>query len=161
MKSLVSFNGRAVPQDDRRNPRIKLNVGKSRTSIFAGNMTTRMFIQKTLSTIPGDFGFLDPDGNTPRLIKKVTKFLALKEANTPLSSSASASATGPLKRTRVDLHEQEFFESKAATHIGSLTGDLGSPEMDKILNRFKRPIRISGSIKFLGVNRGDGQRHIL
>ena len=157
-KDFIAFKGRALPQDDRRNPRIKLNLGKSRTSIFAGNMTTRAFVKGVLTKITGSYGFLDPNGETPRLIKKVTTFLASKEASTPLISTATGSATGPLKRLRVDLNEQEFFELKAATHIGGLTGSLGSPEVDKILNRFKTPIRISGSIQFIGNIRGDNQR---
>lgn len=139
----VAFKGRERPQDDRRNPRIKLNVGRGRDSIFTGAITNRVFIKETLTHITGTFGFLEPDGSTPALIKKATAILALGSANVPIATSAGGT-TGPLKRTKVDLHEQEFFENKVTTSKSSITGDA---QVDYILAKYRAPIRISGAIE--------------
>jgi len=137
-----AFKGRAVPQDDRRNPRIKLNVGRGRDSIFTGASTNRIFSQGTLTTIDGSFGFLEPNGDTPPQIQRAILLLSAKEANNPGTSSSATSGQGPEKRIKVDLHEKEFFENKQATSKGSLSG---IPEVDQIIARFRSPIRIGGS----------------
>lgn len=146
-KDFVAFKGRARPQDDRRNPRIKLNVGRGRDSIFTGAVTNRVFVKETLTEIQGTFGFLDPDGSTPSLIKQATAILALDLINAPIAQNAGQD-TGPLKRIKVDLHEQEFFEKQSITRKSSVSENS---KVDQILARFKAPIRIDGSIEWTPV----------
>ena len=150
-EDFVAFKGRARPQDDRRNPRIKLGI-RADDSIFSGPRHNR-FIKRTLTHIVGYFGFLEPDGSTPLLIKKAVTILAAKEINTPATSSAAG--LGTLKRVKVDLHEKEFFklgDSGVATPPANMSG---IPEVDQIIAKFKTPIRIGGSIQILSdLNRG-------
>lgn len=153
----IAFKGRAEPQDDRRNPRIKLSVGRGRDSIFVGSVTSRIFSINTLTEITGNFGFLEPDGSTPPLIRKAVSILSAKEINAPSASSTSLTQ-GPLKRTKVDLHEKEFFEQKAATIRGSLTG---IPEVDQIIAKFRTPIRLGGSIQFLSAGSRENNRTVV
>lgn len=147
-KDFVAFKGRLRPTDDRRNPRIKLNFGRGRDSIFISSLTNRIFTKGTFTNITGSFGFLELNGNTPALIKKTTVILASLEINEPPSaSSSSVTSAGPLKRTKVDIHEEEFFESsqsKSKTETRS-----GSAEADKILAMFRTPIRVAGSFSIL------------
>ena len=139
-----AFKGRSEPQDDRRNPRIKLNVGRGRDSIFTGSITNRIFAKDTLSTFTGSFGFLQLDGSTPSLITRATLILSAKEINQSSVSSDLTSGTGPVRRRKVDLHEKEFFENKGSTARGSQTG---IPEVDRIITKFHTPIRVGGSIQ--------------
>jgi len=144
----VAFKGRTPPQDDRRNPHIQLNFGKTRNSIYSGVMTNKVFYKNAYSTIEGSFGFLEEDGTTPSLIKKATMLLTLNEVNNPLNGIVSSGVTGPLKRRKVDLHEEEFFELKGQTSTGSISS---IPEVDRIITMYRSPLRIGGSspdIKF-------------
>lgn len=138
----VAFKGRARPQDDRRNPRLKLNVGSGRDNIFVGT-TSRIFVKEALTHIEGDFGFLEPDGSTPVLIKKAVRALVAKEVNVPITSSSVSGGTGPLKRKKVDLHEEEFFELRSAQRINM----SGIGEVDQIIAKYKAPFRIDGSVQ--------------
>ena len=142
-KDFVAFKGRAMPQDDRRNPRIKLNVGRGRESIFVG-VTNRIFAKNTLTRITGSFGFLEPDGSTPRLIKRAVKILAIGKINQPITKTAGTGDVGPVKKIKVDLHEKEFFEPTSNKEVGSQVLS-GSEEVDLIIAKFRTPIRISGS----------------
>ena len=152
----IAFKGRAEPQDDRRNPRIKLNLSVGQDSIFTtGSAIGGIFVKQSLTKITGDFGFLEPDGSTPALIRRATTILAAKEINSPAASASATTGTGPVKRTKVDLHEKEFFELKSATARGSLSG---IPEVDQIISRFRTAIRLGGSIQLLTRGRNQSQR---
>lgn len=143
----VAFKGRTPPQDDRRNPHLQLNFGKTRNSIYTGIMTNKVFYKNAYSIIEGSFGFLEADGSTPSLIKKATMLLTLNAVNNNLNSVVSSN-TGPLKRRKVDLHEEEFFELKGQTSVNTLSG---ISEVDRIIAMYRSPILIGGSspdIKF-------------
>ncbi len=143
----VVYNSRSRPQDDRRNPMIKLNVGRGRDSIFIG-VTNRLFIRATLTHIEGSFGFLEPNGSTPLLIQRATLKLVFKQLENPLGSSDTigGSNVGPRKRLKVDLHEEEFFELKDVTSAASLSGDS---EVDRIISTYRSVIGMGGSFKTL------------
>lgn len=150
-EDFVAFKGRRSPQDDRRNPRIKLSIGRGRDSIFSGKFTNRVFLKDALTNIEGSFGFLEYDGSTPQLIKKAVLILVSKDIHVPSTSSSSSSQIGPLKKIKVDIHEKEFFELKSETENDA--GSTGSSEVDRIVAMYRSPIRISGS--FMG-SRSDG-----
>lgn len=141
----VAFKGRGQPQDDRRNPKIELGIGNGSTSIYTGTVTTRLFMNNALTKLTGSFGFLEQDGSTPALIKKATLILTMLTINTPTGGSVSLTeGTGPLKRLKVDLHEQEFFE--ASSNKDSVqSSDSGNAEVDNIIAMYRTPIRIGGS----------------
>jgi len=142
----VAFKGRQRPQDDRRNPRIKLNMGTGSSGIFDGTYSTGMLAKGTLTKITGSFGFLEPDGSTPKAIQKATTMLVARDINKSIAGtgSSSSSGSGPIKRIKVDLHEKEFFEDKSATSKGSVSS--GIPQVDQTIAKYKAPILISGSI---------------
>jgi len=158
----VAFKGRQNPQDDRRNPRIKLNFGRGRNSIYSGSLTSRAFMKGTFATITGSFGFLEPDGTTPLMIQRAVKLLVMKEINNQIGESASStSGTGPLKRLKVDLHEQEFFEL-SQNKDSSRSSSSGDAEVDRIIATYRTPIRISGSFKILRANEdGSGNSDLI
>lgn len=90
--------------------------------------------------IVGHFGYVDEDGNTPLLIKRAMKKMVL--GSLPLlSSDESEERTHEMKliEERTDGHSYKLSDLISS---GSITGD---PEVDDIIQRFKRPIRI-GSV---------------
>ena len=151
----IAFKSRSHPRDDRENPMIKLNVGRGRDSIFHTPSTTRLFIRRTLTTIEGSFGYLEPNGSTPRLITRATLLLAIDKTANPLGGTNSFEITGPLKRRKLDIHETEFFTLNDKSNIGRMT-DI--PEVDRILTKYRSPIKIGGSFPLLPGGR-DFNRH--
>lgn len=155
----VAFKSRQKPTDHRRNPRIKLNIGRGRENIFSGSLTSRIFVKGTLTQITGAFGFLEPDGRTPSLIKRAVQLLVMRDIKRPIASSLSVEEeVGPVKRLKVDLHEKEFFEpSSNRNNIKSSTS--GIEEVDKIISFYRTPLRVSGSVMFRDLRSDDIYRN--
>lgn len=144
----VAFKGRTNPRDDRKNPKIILNLGRGRSDIYSGSIISRKFLKNALTHFTGSFGYLEPDGSTPLLIQRATAILVMKDINEPIGSSLSATAgTGPLKRLKVDLHEQEFFEASDNKESVKSTAS-GDAEVDRIMALYRTPIRVGGSFTY-------------
>jgi len=144
----IAYKGRAVPQDDRWNPKIKLNV-RNRQNIFTDLLTNRVFLYGHRTIIDGSFGFLEPDGTTPRDIKRATMLIALNRIKIPIGGE-TFTTSGTVRRLKVDLHEQEFFEIRTLNRGYPLTSNA---EINNIIARFRVPFTIKGSIKFItGLN---------
>lgn len=142
------YKGRAVPQDDRWNPKIKLNV-RNRKNIFTDLLTNSVFLYGHRTIIDGSFGFLEPDGTTPREIKRATTLIALNRISTPIGPDGFTTS-GTVRRLKVDLHEQEFFEVRGLNRGFSLTSNQ---EVNNIIAKFRVSFIIKGSIKFItGIN---------
>jgi len=154
-KDFFAFKSREQPTDDRRNPMIKLNVGRGRENIFSAAITNRIFSRNTLTTIEGSFGFLELSGITPPLIEKATMLLASVEIGSPVGSASTVSGTGPLKRVKVDIHEKEFFELKSSTDRGS---ESGIKEVDQIMAKYRTPIRVGGSFQIINLAESNRSR---
>jgi len=143
-KDFEAFKGRTQPQDDRRNPKIRLNLNND--SIFSGVFTNRVFLKNTRSTIEGSFGFLEPDGNTPSLIKRATALLVFESINQPSATVGLTPSVGTLRRVKVDLHEKEFFEDRGINRGFQATDNK---EVNNILAMYKRPILVATTFKTL------------
>jgi len=143
-KDFEAFKGRAQPQDDRWNPKIKINIRTD--SIFSGVFTNRVFLKDTRTEITGSFGFLEPDGSTPILVQKATKLIAFDLIAKLGSTKAAGTSAGTLRRVKVDLHEKEFFEDRGINRGFQATGNK---EVNNILAIYKRPFLVSGSFKIL------------
>lgn len=146
------YKSRAIP-DDRRNPMIKLI--RDDHDIFVVN--TGRFLRGTITTIEGAFGFLEPDGSTPRLIERATLKLAIIRAVNSIGASAGSSAStsgkGPLKREKTDLHEIEYYDANATnTNAGNAgTGLSGDDEIDDIIAAYRGPPIIGGTFPDIGI----------
>jgi hypothetical protein len=126
--------------DNRRNPRIKIRSGSR--NIFTGTVG-RTFHRAAYSEIDGSFGFVEEDGSTPLLIAKAASILALDYIKSP--ATVSLGGVGPLKREKTDLHETEYFQPDDVT--GASTGAIsGNIEVDRIINMYRGPTGIGGSI---------------
>lgn len=147
------FNSRAFP-DDRKNPMIKLRQ-EDDDVLF---VSSGKFMRGVRARLTGVFGFLEPDGSTPKMIQRATLKLALIYASKTLGEQAAESAeggdVGPIKRERTDLHEIEYFDprtsaSKAALNEGS--GLSGDDYVDDVIAAYKGPILVTGTFPDIGV----------
>lgn len=101
-----AFTGRQMPQDDRRNPKIKLTPVQS--SIFRD--TQAVFIKGLNQAITATWGFTEPDGSTPQPIKDVLVELVTLDLAGYFTKSTSGTSI-PLtsvRRERTDGHEIEY-----------------------------------------------------
>lgn len=133
------------PKDYRRNPKIVLaaeftpspfNTG----GVFGSNLNAGRFQPGAKpTTLAGVFGFVEPDGTTPLLIRQAALMLAL--ANTPLLEAGAGGGGGPggpVVRERTDRHEVEYAKPPASATLSSSFNT--SPEVEDILRRYKGPI---------------------
>jgi hypothetical protein len=142
LNDFLALKGRTEPQDDRWNPRIKLNTRTD--NIFSGAFTNRVFLKDTFTEIDGDFGFLEVDGNTPLLIKEATLIDVIDAIENPEAQAAGEPTTGSLKRLKVDIHEQEFFEPKGQSQVFQASTN---ERFNRIMSQYRRPILIGGSFR--------------
>ncbi len=142
LNDFLALKGRTEPQDDRWNPRIKLNTRTD--NIFSGAFTNRVFLKDTFTEIDGDFGFLEADGNTPLLIKEATLIDVIDAIENPEAQAAGEPTTGSLKRLKVDIHEQEFFEPKGQSQVFQASTN---ERFNRIVSQYRRPILIGGSFR--------------
>ena len=138
----LALKGRSQPQDDRWNPRIKLNTRTD--NIFSGTFTNRVFLKDTFTEIDGDFGFLEANGETPLLIKEAVFIDVIDAIENPTAQTSGTPTTGSLKRLKVDLHEQEFFEPKGQSQAFQASTD---ERFNRIIAQYRRPILIGGSFR--------------
>lgn len=134
-----------MAQDPRRNPKVEFIATPS---IYSGGSIDRpgMFADGAANQdIGGVFGFLEPDGTTPGPIRRAAMALVYNMATrlTVGGSSGGGSATGALKRLRVDRHEQEW--DTAASSVGLTDALAMTPEVEAILKLYRAPIFIGVS----------------
>jgi len=146
------FNGRAMP-DDRRNPMIKLRQ-EDDDVLF---VSSGKFMRGVRAVITGVFGFVEPDGSTPKPIQRATLKLATMYAAKSIGESAQSAAEegdlGPIKREKTDMHEIEYFDAR--DDAGGASGEGGQPtadtEINKILANYRGPMVIGGTFPDIGV----------
>ena len=120
------YSSRVLP-DDRNNPKIK------HINTLHGGM---------FNTIEGSFGYLEPDGSTPTLVKTAISRLAMIE----LTSDPTQLNTNTIKREKTDMHEVEYAVSSDSGSSGSSGGGLsGDNEVDKIILMYKSPFQVGGT----------------
>ena len=102
------FNGRQRPNDDRRNPKIKLKASAAATSIYAFGATDR-FLKGLDQTIVGKFGFLEPNDSVPEIVKECVIGIALLQAETLYDRlDGMEGVMGPKIKERTDDHEVQW-----------------------------------------------------
>ena len=150
------FSGRTYP-DERRNPRIKLMRNIQEPNIFALSQG-RSWLRGRMSTVVGSFGFLEPDGSTPSLIKRATTKLAvmreLRSVGLWAKDAVTSTDKGPIKREVTDMHEVEYYNpgntdgKTAGQNVG--TGLSGDDEIDDIIAMYRAPIFLGHSFNDYG-----------
>jgi len=128
--------------DHRRNPKIEM---VATPSIYSGGRPgyPGYFGEGAANQdIGGVFGFLEPDGTTPGPIRRATMAMVFGMASRlTTGSTSSASSPGPLKRLRVDRHEQEW--DTLSSTVGLSDALALTPEVEQIIKNYRAPISIA------------------
>jgi hypothetical protein len=149
----VVYDRRDAMRDDRRNPMIKL--GGNRMTIFdsPGFRLGTLFIQGTQNQrLEGTFGFVEPDGTTPDLIKRAVLKLAIKQLQ-PSSTgtlwdevAAGAGFQGTVTSETTDGHSIAYNAFQYKPMRAGLNGYTNDAEVDAIIALFKAPIKIASTV---------------
>jgi len=136
------YNGRALP-DDRPNPRLKMKHEKR--DIFAGTYWEDYPLfskgQRNQKLI-GTFGYLEPDGSTPLMIKRAVMKLISKSLM-PMYSGFPAPPVpgGPVAKETTDGHSIEYAIASGAA--GGMLGIVGDPEVAQIITMYRAPLAMA------------------
>lgn len=85
--------------------------------------------------IEGVFGYTEPDGSVPLLIREACRRMVKKDL-VAMASGGSGGASGPVKREKTREQEIEYADPNKSAMQGVFTGD---PAIDMILVRYRRP----------------------
>lgn len=143
----VAFTQRGPVEDDRRNPKIKiLRTGRFFDSPrnFSGPPAFLKGVRN--QRIVGTFGFTEPDGSTPLLIKRALIKLVLKELALSGSTGLMAEVTaepgpaGAVVRELTDGHEIDYADHTFAPDRVGLSIVTQDAEITAILDLYRGPI---------------------
>lgn len=138
----TAFMGRSKPQDDRRNPKIKLkNVRESVYETLRVSKFLKGYDQKLEAT----WGFLDVDGNTPAGIKAAIIELVLYDLFDYFDQQTQVAIQSALKREKTDDHEIEYQPVENAKSLWSFI----PKDIQDMLALYRRPWKISAPQRIL------------
>jgi len=142
------YKGRQEPNDDRMNPRIKLQpytrdiFTDPQSYRMGGDLGKRVFLRGFQNQhMKGTFGFLEPDDSPPPLILKALRRLVLRDAQRIAEGSSpstpSSGKAGPVIEEWTDGHKYKLADVSAPPSTLDSSGD---PEVDRIMMMYRRPI---------------------
>lgn len=110
------YNGKAPPQDHRRNPKIELRRS-SPPSIYTSSRS-RHFLKGYDQTVVGKFGYVEENGDTPAIINECVIAIVMTTHRSLYErfgfdtggGGGPGPMTGPLKREITDDHEVEWWQ---------------------------------------------------
>lgn len=144
------YNGRDLP-DDRKNPRIKLRNEQARSDIYTSSVFGRLLKfrkGRQNQEVSGTFGYTEPDGSTPELIKRALTKLVIEKLAKPIYSGSGSAPTPPppivgnLLEEWTDGHKKKYGAAggdKSPRRPG-LSGFTDDPEILDIISLYKAPI---------------------
>lgn len=143
------YNGRQLP-DDRKNPRIKL-VNEQALDIYIAPIFGRYLIfrkGRQNQEVSGTFGYIEPDGSTPDLIKRALTKLVVEKLAKPIYSSSGSTPTPPppivgnLLEELTDGHKRKYSSAggEKKPRRPGLSGFTDDPEILDIIAMYKAPI---------------------
>lgn len=145
------YAGRQLP-DDRKNPRIKLvdNFGYMRDIYTASDRTSRSRFYKGRQNqfVRGVFGYVEPDGSTPALIKRALLKLVVADLLNPVLPDTSPAITPPpitagiVREEVTDGHSIKYdtVGGEIKARAPGLSGLINDPEVQTIVKLYKAPI---------------------
>lgn len=139
----VVYN-RQFPQDDRRNPRVKLVTGNlDFYQMAAWGIRGRGFLKGQLNQkLVGTFGFVEADNTTPALIKRALLKLVMRNIDqqatggVPMPSGQKA----VIASETTDGHSVMYQLPRRPDPRMAITGDS---EVDQILRMYRAPLKLA------------------
>lgn len=123
-------------RDDRRDPKITLtNLGID--DLFARVSRNGIFVEgRKNQRIVGAFGFVEPNGNTPALIKRAVQKMVVKTLSASSPLSPPSGPAGPIIGETTDGHTVRYASMMAGRKLGTI-GITGDPEIEAIIQMYK------------------------
>ena len=132
----TAFVGRQKPQDDRRNPKIKLkNV---RESVY-DTLRVAKFLKGYDQKLEAKWGFLDENDETPPGLKAAIIELVLYDLFDYFDQQSQATILSAMKREKTDDHEIEYQPVEKAKALWSFIPQ----DIQDVLALYRRPWKIS------------------
>jgi len=147
------YNRRDSLRDDRRNPMIKL-AGSGLGIYNAGDFRMgSMFIRgEQNQQIDGTFGFTEADGTTPKMIKRAVLKLAIRELQggggtlwNQVAGGGSPAGGGMIQSETTDGHTISYNAFSIKPTAPGLNGITNDPEVDRILDLYRAPLKIAAT----------------
>lgn len=147
------YNRQDAARDDRRNPMIKLagsGLGVFDAADFRRGMA--FCIGEQNQKVVGTFGFTESDGSTPKLIKRAVLKLAIKELQggggtlwNQVGNGGPAAGGGVVASETTDGHTISYNAFSIAPSKPGLNGITNDPEVDRILDMYRAPLKIAAT----------------
>lgn len=148
-------------QDDRRNPRIKIVAFEQVRDIFTApivqpNTKLRFRKGRQNQRVVGTFGFVEPDGSTPRLIKRALTKLVVEKLASPIYVGASGTEPDPpppllagvLASETTDLHSMTYQQAPFRARGVGLIGITKDQEVLDVIRLYRAPIGVATPAHF-------------
>jgi hypothetical protein len=147
------YNRQEAPNDDRRNPRIKLVRDDDNRDIFSSPIVHgRLLFRKGRQNqeITGSFGFTEVGGGVPFLIQRALLLLVIEKLSNPIipdpsNPIESTPLRGPILEEVTDGHKLKF-QARGGPPKASpkgLRGITENPEILDIIKLYKAPLRMA------------------
>lgn len=147
------YNSRTYP-DDRHNPKIRLVHSTQLSDIYVApwSIGELRFVKGYQNQeIKGTFGFVEPDGSTPALIKRALLKLVVEKLTHPFYVAPDAEEPVPSAVTyagvviseTTDGHSIRYGSSSFAERRSGLSGLTQDPEILDIIKLYRAPIGIA------------------
>ena len=133
-----AYNSRTIP-DDRRNPRIQIK--RVRNSIFETGRG-RLFVKGLDQVVVGTFGFVEPDGTAPAIVRNACLQLVCSSITEIVTGEPKQIPSGPVRRIETELHEVEYVEGKVAASMFHLFDQ----RIKNALDLYKAPLGIGAPV---------------
>lgn len=147
------YNSRTHP-DNRRNPRVKLVHSTQLSDIYVSPFTIgelKFYKGRQNQEIKGTFGFLEPDGSTPALIKRALLKLVIEKLTHPIYTPAGEAPPDPSSVTyagvvieeKTDGHSIKYGTPAFKDRRVGLSGLTQDAEVLDIIKLYRAPIGIA------------------
>ena len=145
------YSGNQLP-DDRGNPRIKLIGPDHHRDIYLAPVVTgRLKFRKGRRNqeIKGTFGYVEPDGSTPKMIKRALLKLVIEKLTTPVYSTggggSSPSLLGIVLSEETDGHKRKYGYpgGQLTPRRSGLSGITQDPEILDIIKLYRAPLGVA------------------
>ena len=148
------YNRQEAPNDDRRNPRIKLIRDDESRDIFANPIIHgRLLFRKGRQNqeVTGSFGFTEPGGAVPFLIQRALLLLVIEKLSTPIIADPAGPSVeltgmrGPILEEVTDGHKLKFQARGGSVKASpkGLRGITENAEILDIIKLYKAPLRMA------------------
>ena len=145
--SYYTVYNRYYPEDDRKNPRIKM---KRRTSddIFSAVSDYKFNVGDLNQQLVGAFGYVDQDGSTPHLVKRAIMQLIIATMEIYADGDLDAMRSGRVIEEVTDRHRIEYANLYDDIMAWNPTG---LSDVDLALRMYRRPATIETPRTFVSV----------